>query len=80
MTDTKTLFLDKELRCGGFYELCIQVCPSVDTKPIQLCSNRFWALSNIQGPFDDKFNKIDVPEDYYELQGILVLDNFPRYP
>ena len=76
MTDRKKLFLNKDLRCGGFYELCIQVCSSIDTKPIQLYINHFWTLGNIEGPFDDDFNKIQIPTDYYQLQGLLTLDNF----
>ncbi len=76
MTDTKSLFQNNDLRCGGFYELCIQVCPSIDTKPIQLYTNYFWTLDNIEGPFDKEFNKIQIPNEYYELQGLLTLDNF----
>ena len=76
MTDRKELFLNKDLRCGGFYELCIQVCPSIDTKPIHLYTNHFWTLANIEGPFDDDFNTIQIPNDYYQLQGLLTLHNF----
>jgi hypothetical protein len=75
MTDTKSLFQNDDLRCGGFYELCIQVCPSIDTKPIQRYTNYFWTLDNIEGPFDKEFNKIQIPNEYYELQGLLTLEN-----
>ena len=76
MTDKKSLFQNNDLRNGGFYELCIQVCPSVETNPIKLYTNYFWKLDNIEGPFDKEFNKIQIPNDYYELQGLLTLDNF----
>ncbi len=76
MTDMKSLFQNDDLRCGGFYELCIQVCSSINTKPIQLYTNSFWTLDNIEGPFDKEFNKIQIPNEYYELQGLLTLDNY----
>jgi len=76
MTDTKSLFQNEDLRCGGFYELCIQVCPSIDTKPIELYTNYFWTLANIQGPFDKDFNKVQIPSEFYELEGLLTLESF----
>ena len=76
MTDTKSLFQNDDLRSGGFYELCIQVCPSIETKPIELYTNYLWTLANIEGPFDKDFNKIQIPSEYYELEGLLTLDHF----
>lgn len=76
MTDKKSLYQNNDLRCGGFYELCIQVCSSTDTKPIQLYTNYLWTLDSIEGPFDNEFNKIQIPNEYYELEGLLTLDNF----
>ncbi len=76
MIDRKQLFLNKDLRRGGFYELCIQVCPSEDTRPIQLYNNYFWSLNNVEGPFDEDFNKISVPDEFYELEGVLTLAEY----
>ncbi|MBC7921443.1 MAG: hypothetical protein H7Z75_10200 [Ferruginibacter sp.] len=76
MTDAKELFCDKSIRCGGFYELCIQVCLSVDTKPIETYTNHIWKLENVDGPYDNEFNKITVNIENYEHQGIIQIDKY----
>lgn len=76
MRDLKTLFLNEDLRSGGFYELSIQVCPSVDNTPIQLYTDYIWNLKNVEGPFDNKFNKIHPNVGNFQHDGILHLDNF----
>lgn len=58
MTELKEIFLDKDLRCGGFYELAIQVCPSSDNDPIKLYTDFIWTLNNVSGPFDEDFKTI----------------------
>ena len=55
VTEIKTIFLNKEIRCGGFYELCIQVCPSSEMEPIKKYSNYIKSLEYVDGPFDDNF-------------------------
>ncbi len=79
MTDSKTLLFDKAARCGGFYELCIQVCPSIDNSPIILYTDFLWALPNIAGPFEEMSNGyIDTCIEYENAMnnGILNLDNY----
>jgi hypothetical protein len=44
MTEQRDIFLDKDLRCGGFYELAIQVCPSTNNDPIKLYTDFIWTL------------------------------------
>ena len=60
MTEQKDIFLDKDLRWGGFYELAIQVCPSIDNNPIKLYTDFIWTLNNVSGPFDEDFKKIET--------------------
>jgi len=57
MTGAKDIFLDKDLMCGGFYELALQVCPSIDNEPIQLYTDYIWSLENVEGPYHDNFNQ-----------------------
>ena len=76
MTDTKNLFLNKELRAGGFYELAIQVCPSSDNEPIRRYTNFIWTLDKVQGPFDDNFDKIQTDIKNNRHNGILRLGEF----
>ena len=73
MTDTKNLFLNDNIRCGGFYELCIQVYPTVDTIPLKTYNDFFWSLDNISGPHNDKFEKVNVDIDNYTQEGILTI-------
>ena len=75
MTNSKELFLDKNLRTGGFYELSIQVCPSVNNFPIELYTNYIWLLNNVDGPYDNEFNKVKIDIENFEHNGILHLEN-----
>ncbi len=75
MTDKRELFLDAKLRTGGFYELCIQVCPSGDNRPIKLYTDFLWSLENIDGPYDNEFNRVSVDLNNYEHKGLLTVDS-----
>jgi hypothetical protein len=72
---SKEIFLNKELRYGGFYELAIQVCPSADIKPIEMYTEFVWDLHNVEGPFDFNFNKVEIDFQNNMHRGILHLDN-----
>jgi hypothetical protein len=76
MTNSKDIFLDKDLRIGGFYELAIQVCPSIDNEPIKLYTDFIWTLKNVEGPYDLNFNSIKVDIANIQHNGILRLDNY----
>jgi len=76
MADTKDIFLNEDLRIGGFYELSIQVCASIDNDPIKKYTDYLWSLKNIDGPYDKDFHKIPVDINTFRHEGILHLDNF----
>jgi hypothetical protein len=76
MISSKDIFLDKELKTGGFYELAIQVCPSADNEPIKLYTDYIWKLNDVEGPFDFDFNLIPVDVSNIRHNGILHLDNY----
>jgi hypothetical protein len=76
MTNSKDIFLDKGLRVGGFYELAIQVCPSIDNGPIKLYTDFIWKLKNVEGPYDINYNSIEVDIGNIQHNGILYLDNY----
>lgn len=76
MTSGKDIFLDKDLRVGGFYELAIQVCPSINNEPIRLYTDFIWSLKNVEGPFDINYNSIKVDIANIQHNGVLHLDNF----
>lgn len=59
-TNAKDLFLDKEIQCGGFYELVIQVCRSSFNEPIKSYLDFVWSLDNIDGPYDSNFHSIPI--------------------
>jgi len=76
MTELKDIFLDKDLRCGGFYELAIQVCPSIDNDPIKLYTDFIWTLNNVSGPFGEDFKTIQTDIENFQHRGLIRLDNF----
>lgn len=76
MVDVKTLFKNPDLKTGGFYELSIQVCPSIDQEPIQLYTDYVWSLTNVDGPYDYDFNRIGINIEQFEHQGILTLNQY----
>ena len=73
MTETKDIFLNKEIRCGGFYELCIQVCSSLDVEPIKKYLDYIKSLENIDGPFNENFELTESNIENFEHQWILNL-------
>ena len=76
MTEAKDIFLDKDLRCGGFYELAIQVCPSIDNEPIQRYTDYIWSLENVRGPYDDNFNLIPSDIEIFQHRGLIQLGEY----
>jgi hypothetical protein len=76
MTKSRDILLDKEIRTGGFYELAIQVCPSIDNEPIRLYTEFIWFLENVVGPFDVNNNPIPIDIGNIEHIGVLQLDNY----
>lgn len=76
MTEQKDIFLDKDLRCGGFYELSIQVCPSMNNDPIKLYTDFIWTLNNVSGPFDEDFKTIEPNIKNIQHRGLISLNNF----
>jgi hypothetical protein len=75
MADKKELFLNESLRTGGFYELSIQVCPSIDNHPIKRYTDFLWSLDNVDGPFDNEFRKTSIDIANLEHQGLIALEN-----
>ena len=76
MTEAKDIFLNKDLRCGGFYELAIQVCPSIDNEPIQLYTDYIWSLENVRGPYDENFNLIQTDIETFQHRGLIRLGEY----
>ena len=76
MKQAKDIFLDKDLRLGGFYELAIQVCPSIDNEPIRLYADSIWQHENVEGPFDDSFNLTEIDIEIFQHRGIVRLDGY----
>ncbi|NRS90899.1 hypothetical protein HNQ02_003850 [Flavobacterium sp. 7E] len=76
MTKTKDIFQNKQLRSGGFYELCIQVCPSINMEPIKMYTNYIKSLENVDGPFDQNFELTNIAIENFEHEWILNLDNY----
>lgn len=68
--------MNEKLRCGGFYELCVQVCPSINMEPIKVYSDFIWALENVDGPYDSNFDKISIDIENVEHQGILTISEY----
>jgi hypothetical protein len=76
MTKLKDIFLDKDLRCGGFYELAIQVCPSIDNAPIKLYTEFIWTLNNVSGPFDEEFKSIKTDIENIQHRGLIKFETY----
>jgi hypothetical protein len=76
MTELKELFLNPELRTGGFYELAIQVCPSMNNIPIKDYTNFIWNQEYIEGPFDESFNLISVDIENIQHRGLITFGDY----
>jgi hypothetical protein len=75
VTEIKDIYLNKELRVGGFYELSIQVCPSSNIEPIKSYTEYLKSLENVDGPFDRNFELTNIEIEYFEHEWILNLEN-----
>ncbi|HSY62183.1 MAG TPA: hypothetical protein VK796_09920 [Cytophaga sp.] len=76
MNGSKDIFLDKNLKYGGFYELAIQVCPSIDNYPVRLYTDFIWGLENVEGPYDESFNPISTDMKNFQHRGIMRLGKY----
>lgn len=76
MNGLNEILFDESIRCGGFYELAIQVCPSINNEPIKLYTDYIWSLKTVTGPFDENFNKIDIDIENFQHNGLIKLDNY----
>jgi hypothetical protein len=76
MAEIRDIFLDKNLRCGGFFELAIQVCPSVDNEPIELYTNYVWSLENVEGPYDNNFDPVQIDIEAFQHRGVVRLGEY----
>lgn len=76
MINNNDILYNKELRTGGFYELAIQVCSSIDNEPIKLYSDYIWKLNNVYGTFDVNHNSIPIDIENIQHNGVLHLDNY----
>lgn len=79
MRRAKEIWNNDELRCGGFYELAIEV--SDNNKPREWIENiltSIFELEFIEGPFDNQLNKsdffLDMENGYGENLGYLRID------
>lgn len=73
MTELQELFLNTDLRCGAFFELAIQVCPSNNTDPIQLYTDLVWKLDNVKGPYNKEFNPVQTDIKQFRHEGLIQL-------
>jgi hypothetical protein len=76
VSELKELFLNPELRTGGFYELAIQVCPSANNLPIKNYTNYIWEQNYIEGPFDENFNLISVKIENNQHRGVITFGDY----
>ena len=76
MIEEKEIFQRKDLKTGGFYELSIQVCPSIDNEPIEKYTDYIWSLDNVTGPFDNDFEEIKIDCKNFQHNGLLRLDKY----
>jgi len=74
MTTAKEIWNNKDLRCGGFYELSIQVSDNQSGDPIKLLAKTIFEMDFVKGPFDDQFNKVELDLEYGNNLGYLVIE------
>ena len=75
MSSVKQIFIDSDIRCGGFFELAIQVSPSSEQDSVRAYRTLIWQLSEVQGPYDAHMNLIPSDPDGYKQEGVLSLGN-----
>ena len=73
MSDLKDIFTNPHLRVGGYFELAIQVSPSMDNDSIPLYKEYFWNLPNVDGPFDSDMNPVTLSSSGYSEEGVVRL-------
>ena len=66
MAEIRDIYLNKDLRVGGFYELTIQVCPSTNMEPIKKYTEYIKSLKNVDGPFDRNFEPINIEIETFD--------------
>ena len=76
MRTAKEIWNDKELRCGGFYELAMEISNNNQSrKDTELFLKSIFEIEFVKGPFDNDFNKSEIyindENTYGEVLGYL---------
>lgn len=79
MRTAKEIWNDQELRCGGFYELAIEISENnLERKEVIEYLKSLFEIESVDGPFDHHFNKsdyfVDTENGYGENLGYLEIE------
>lgn len=66
---------DDKFRCGGFYELDVEISDNSSSPPIKELLQSLFELDFVKGPFNWEFEKIDLDLEYFENLGLIEVDD-----
>lgn len=74
MKTAKEIWNNEELRCGGFYELAIEVSSNEEREPVKELTKQLFQLDFIKGPFNSEFTNVELDLEYFDNLGFIEIE------
>ena len=75
MREIRDIWNNSDIRCGGFYEMAIQVSDNKSIEPIRKLTKAVFNIDFINGPYDNDFNNTQIDLEYFENIGLIKIEN-----
>jgi hypothetical protein len=74
MQPVKEIWNNKELRCGGFYELAIEVSSNEERESLSRLTTKLFQLDFVKGPFNTEFESVSLDLEYFDNLGFIEVE------
>jgi predicted NAD-dependent protein-ADP-ribosyltransferase YbiA (DUF1768 family) len=74
MNEVIKIWNDEKYKCGGFYEIAIQVEDYDNNKKAKVLLEKLFQIENIIGPFDNNLENKKLDLEYYNNIGIIEIN------
>ncbi len=74
MKTAKEIWNNEALKCGGFYELVIEVSSNEERASVKALTKKLFQLDFVKGPFNAEFIKVELDLEYFDNLGFIEVE------
>ena len=75
MKKIKDIWNNKELRCGGYYELAMEVSSNKEIEPVKELTKQVFQCDFVHGPFNSNFELVELDLEYFDNLGYIEIED-----